>query len=197
MITAALARSAFLDPALEAQALNDEQGLLLYNPSEEPDSLLELVRAERDRATPAAHTLRLARLTRQLATSNGRERYFERSIAGAADQIVRATRDLELNRAGEAVLAAKAIARALREPLRMLTAERLDWQAIQAAREVDRLLARVPRLQVLSPTVAHELGKAKYELLQRLADPEKHEAEGVDPSASLKTTEDTCDRDGF
>ncbi len=184
MITAATVRRSFLDPALEAQAYNDEQRLLLFNPSAEVDSLVEIVRAERARGTSKAHALRLARLARQLVDSNRRERHFKRQIAGAADRAVRARRDLELNGDGEAVLASKAIARALREPLRTLgDAARQDWSTIRALREIDQLLARVPRLQVLSPTVARELGRAKYELLAALADPETRSAQGVTPRA--------------
>lgn len=170
---------------MDARACNLEQAALIHRPdTPEPDSIVELfgLLAVSSRLTA------LARLTRRLAHSNLQEGGYERQVPGDADRLVRSLRDGELNGGGEAVLASKSIARALRGPLRELcAATRVDIETLRAMRAVENVLRRSPALQVLSGTVAHELGAEKYALLQalledRAAGPGKHDAGSGGPA---------------
>ncbi|MGH2954678.1 MAG: hypothetical protein ACRD2Z_03260 [Thermoanaerobaculia bacterium] len=86
----------------------------------------------------------------------------ERRICGFADRLVKDLHSRQVN--GRGALAAKSIARALREPLRAADGAE-PWAMVEAALLVERLLRGVPREQVFSPEVKHQLGKRKYAVL--------------------------------
>ena len=210
MLTASSIERDYLSNSLDAIAANDEQARLIFNPSPEVDSLVEdfklLIGSSRrsvDRQADAPLPARLAdtsRRLRALAHSNGRERRFELAISAAADRDVRSARDLALNgrAGGEAVLACKAIARAVRVPLKTIADPPAgDGMAlVDAVRAVDQVLARAPAAQVCSPTVRHEIGDARYRLLCDLverrgpATNDAGEAGGLPASKTLGSGED-------
>ena len=171
MITAAVAREQFLEPAMDARACNLEQERLVFDPSPQDDSVLEHLRGLAELADCDAertHVLGLTTVTQQIAVSNMAEGTFELRISSTADDVSRWLRDRELNQDG-AVLGSKDIARALREPLRTLTSPRPGvWDLVDAVRAVDEVLARVPSTQALSSTVRYELGERKFALLEQL-----------------------------
>lgn len=190
MISAGTARRELLDPALEARALNLEQSALIANDTADADCVVDFIGMLRtERSLSTRERIDFARLVRTLHGSNAREGLFERSVAGAADSLVRGLRDLELNSAGEAALAGKQIARRLRGPLGVLAAaDRVDRRVIDALRDVDRVCRRVPTLQMLSPTVRREIGDHRFDLLCELVgrpNPlQRRDADGSGPPAT-------------
>ncbi len=176
LVTAGVVRDVFLFPSMDARAANIEQRRLLFNSSPEPDSLfehLELLRSGESRSWRA-----LIAITTDLSASNSIEGDHELGIAGAADQLATDLRDRELNGNAPVPLAAKAIARRLRGSLTSLSqpAGIPATDLLKAATTIAETIRRVPRLQLLSPAVAHELGRRKYELLCELVDSEKTRA---------------------
>lgn len=171
-VTAATVKREALWPALDAQAQNDRQALLLYNPTPEPDSAVEHAQALVSTHPRAAADL--LGVFRQLVASNQLERDDERQVAGFADQLARQLRRAELDgtAAPAAALTARAVCHHLRGPLStLLTPAAHDALAIvHAARTIERVMTTAPRAQLLSPAVAHNLGKAKFALLSDLAD---------------------------
>ncbi len=162
-ITSATARRSLLNPAMDARALNQREGLLLHNPgTPEIDSLAEFALT--------AQGAQLVKLTRGIIDVNTREGLREMLFAGAADQLVTDLRRVETNgRGAREALNAKGIARALREPLRTLVDKRAE-HLVDAAHRVAQVLRDAPSAQVLSPTVRYELGEAKFALLARLVE---------------------------
>ncbi len=101
--------------------------------------------------------------------SNAQEADGELTICGVADRLVTDLRDRELNGAGTQALTAKGIARHLREPLRLVAkpAGCPSADLVDAGRTIGDAVARVPRMQLLSTAVEHELGAAKFTTLLR------------------------------
>jgi hypothetical protein len=94
-----------------------------------------------------------------------------RRMAGHTDDLVRHYRTLELSGSGGNPLTAKALVRALREPLRVIADPVGDPRAwVDAGRTVGEILARTPSGQLFSPAVTRELGKAKAAALRDLYD---------------------------
>lgn len=174
-VTAATVRRNFLEPAMDARALNLDQARLLYDPSPEVDSLFEVshaVATSPELRVARRHAPRLMHLLGQLHEKNEQEGDRQLLIAGAADLLVTDLRALELSGASPSALPAKAIARELREPLRRLLAPAGGdlFELLGDLRAVDRLIGRTPRAQLLSRTVRYELGKEKFALLERLCE---------------------------
>lgn len=183
-LTAATTRRAFLEPALDARALNLAQQRLIHNPSPEPDSVLELLalmtadtRGERE-----AFKALVGGAVR-LGQSNRAEGGFEARIAGAADRLAVELRDAETG-GSPGALTAKAIARALREPLRTIARPPLGApeRLVAAGRAVGEIFALVPSEQLLSPAVEHELGREKFGALCALH-AERNDGAGADGTA--------------
>lgn len=70
--------------ALDARALNLEQERLIYNPSPEPDSIVELV-ARLASGRPAEEVLEVRRLLRRFIESNAAEGGLECRLAGSIE----------------------------------------------------------------------------------------------------------------
>lgn len=174
MITRHQAQTYLLEPAVDAQACNDEQQLAIFNPSEQPDSIVELLGllARASSRPGRQHLLELARLVRAVSDSNKRERTHERTIAGCADPLVRALRDQDLNGHGpvEAVLSAKAAVRVLRDPLAVLAAP-ADFSprdVVEAAVAVRHVIRQLAPEVLLTATVEHDLKAPKFAVLREL-----------------------------
>jgi hypothetical protein len=152
---------------LDARALNLEQARLLFDPSVEVDSLLELPAALLRAGAPAVLVSELSVLCRRVLESNLLEGERERVLAGVLDEQLAAIRVLPV--AGR--LTAKGIARAVRGPLGVV----LDGGGGDAVRyfraccAVRDVVAAVPRAQLLAPAVRHELRERKFRLLAELA----------------------------
>ena len=177
-LTAATLRREILEPSLEARAINLGEERVFYNPSPEPDSLIEVLAAATRTLTAAGargkrQAVYLWDYTLEARDHNRREGDKELVVCGAADGMVSHTRSLELSGPGGASpLTAKAIARALREPLRVIAEPSLgDPRAwVDAGRTVGEIFARTPSGQLFSPAVTRELGKAKAAALRDLYD---------------------------
>lgn len=178
VLTAGTVRDVFLWPAMDARAANVEQQRLLYNPTPDPDSLLEHLELLQEGGRARASLRALVALCTDLSSSNSIEAGFELGIAGAADQLATDLRDTELNGSAPTLLTAKGIARRLRQPLSHLAqaAGVGPAQLVKDCATIADAIRHTPRLQLLSPAVAHELGRAKYELLCELVDSEKTRA---------------------
>jgi hypothetical protein len=94
--TAGEVRKHLLFPAMDATAVNAEEGRLIYNPSPEVDSLVEHLALIRP-YIPIAEFSKLLTLVKQIMDANERESRLERQIAGFADQMSHAMRSLETN----------------------------------------------------------------------------------------------------
>ncbi len=176
-VTAPTVRRLFLEPGMDARALNDAQARLVSNPdTPELDSLTERLAAmgpalRGTTATP--HLVHAFDIALALRDSNGTEGQIQRTICGSADRLVTDLRSLELSGSGGASpLTAKAIARALREPLRVIAEPSLgDPRAwVDAGRTVGEIFARTPSGQLFAPAVTRELGKDKAAALRELYD---------------------------
>lgn len=168
-VTADHVRRAFLDPAMDARALNQDQARLIYDPSPEVDSLLEVL----GQVSPATdecrrHMKRAIAKCVKLGLSNRGEGGLEARVAGAADQLTRELHGQQLQ--GNSAIAAKACARMLREPLSAIACPPLGEprRLIEAGRAVGEVFVRVPSEVLLSRAVEHELGVEKFALLSAL-----------------------------
>lgn len=159
-VTAATVRRSALDPGMEARAYNLEQERLYYDPSPERDSLVEVI---------DTGCLQVVNLVRRLVDSNLREGQAEREFLGWADRFATDLRDHEVKGNG---LNAKAIARALRAPLRTLRSEADPAELAGAVRVIHRVLRSAPRSLVLAPAVEHNLGAASFALLREIVEGE-------------------------
>lgn len=169
VLTAAVVKDQVLNRAMDARALNLEQERLLFNPTREIDSVLELAQTlvSRDVGTAA----RLSCLTRRLMESNRAEGDRERDMALFADQLATDLRRHELNGPRPLLLvSAKSLARQVRDDLAVILdpAGHDALRFVTAVRRVDDIIARVPRAQLLAREVAHQLGAARFELLEEL-----------------------------
>lgn len=161
MISAATARRNVLEPSIEAQAHNDRQALLIHNATADCDSLLERLNLLTHHA-PAIVADCLSDV-RRIVESNAAERAEEHRIAGFGDQLVTDLRRVELNEPHlKLAMPAKQVAAHAREPLSRIAH---NHDLVSAVRAIDTLIRRVPRAQLLSPTVQYELGAQKYALL--------------------------------
>lgn len=188
-VTAATTRRTFLDPAMDAIALNREQQRLVYDPSPEVDSLLEHVNALAAAAPGPTGTI-LALLRRFLA-SNQLEGDSERRIAAAADQLTRDLRRSELNSVAprpHAAIPAKRLARTLRGPLAAILspADRDPLAFVAAVRRVDDAIRAVPTVQLLAPTVRRGMRAEQFALLELLvASRNEGDAAGVNGDVAV------------
>lgn len=156
-----------LDLALEARACNLLQGRLLFDPSPEADSLLELPAVARGEGASERLVALMASLCRRVIASNGAEGQAELELAGLLDG--HAARQRRLPAADR--LTVKAIAARVRGPLAVLVDPAAHdgvayYRACCAVRDV---VAACPPEQLLSPALAHELRGRKHALLGRLA----------------------------
>ncbi len=175
-VTAALIRRDYLEPGMDARALNDAQARLVSNPDTPAlDSLTERLAAmgptlRGTGATP--HLVHAFDIALALRDSNRSEGGIERGICGSADQLFTDLRSLELSGSGGNPLTAKALVRELREPLRVIAepyaGDPRAW--VDAGRTVGEIFARTPSGQLFSPAVTRELGKAKAAALRELYD---------------------------
>ncbi len=165
-----------LGHGLDAQAHNSDQEILLFNPSPEPDSMVEhlnLLFAELHQAGVGADRIAdLMTITRKVIESNAKERGSQQNVCGELDRWL-----IEMQVGGKArhALTVKGIAQRLRMPLQVFAdiqaGKRVGnhdlLEAAHAIREVQRL---VPEHRLLTDTVANELGPVKYRTLQRLVE---------------------------
>lgn len=166
-LTAATVKRDYLHPAMDGRALNDQQDSMLVNATPEIDCLLEYLHA-----LPPHHFRDAAiDLVRRLIVANTEEGGCERQIAGAADQLVRELRDLELNGVSRAITA-KGVARAVREPLAVITEQKeaaSPDERLDAFAALSVVLREVPCAQLLSAAVRHEIGPKRFGALERIA----------------------------
>lgn len=149
--------------ALDAQALNHHQRLLVVNPSDEIDSIAEHVRELVRLATPAQrpHLRAVLKMLRDLVNSNQAEAERERRIAGAADHLASVGEPWGKRR----------VARELRDPLANLASPIITGAARDdALRRVLDVVALSTRENVLSETVLHEIGAKRFALLTEIVD---------------------------
>lgn len=164
-VSAAHVRASFLDPAMDARALNLEQHFWIDNGTPECDSVLDhLACIDPDSISERTHLEQLRALAFVVAAENMSEGQIERTICGAADLLARDLRGVELNGVS-GVLAAKGIARLVRGPVdRMLAGD----ESFEDACALVDVFARVPSAQLLSHAVEHELWTKRFAKLREL-----------------------------
>jgi hypothetical protein len=189
-VSAAHVKDSFLDPAMDARALNLNQAFRLTNQTPECDSLLEhLARIHPDGPSERFHLQQMHALAVVVVAENETEGQIEQRIARSADLLSRDLRGVELNGAS-GVLTAKAIARRLRGPLQVLVdVDELGAHAghpgtaiLDAAFAVGDVLRLVPSRQLLQPQVEHELRGRLFEKLRDLHS-SAAPSEGTSPAA--------------
>lgn len=166
-ISSTAIEKAFLEQGMEARAHNLRQ----YDPSAAVDSHLERIRALALRLPPGPEREELILAVEAAIDSNVEEAYAELALCGAADQLVTDLRTGEHSGRRE-VIGVKAIAQHLRPSLETLS--RLEGrppaEIVEARHVVREAVAEIPRLMLLSPAVAHELGTKKFRVLQALTE---------------------------
>lgn len=158
-ITSGVMAAGVLEPSMDAQAVNHQQGKLIDCP-ETPgaDSLVELLLQQMHT------TLALADLVAKLAKTNGIELGLQRQITGVADQIVTCLHDVETNTdAGQRPVSGRDIAHRLIPILdRAKTGDR------KALDEVRRLVRHIPASVLLREAVTYHLGAGRTRLLRTI-----------------------------
>lgn len=166
--SAAHVRAGALDHALDGVAIAEQQRERFYRG--DGDSLLELlphvVTSRDDRAR------RFARLLADAEQANRDQIRHGRKVAGWLDTL--ATDLARSARQGGAIrgqLAAKSLARALRPHLRAIAdADGVDSDVLRELRAVRRIADDATTSQILSRSVAHELGRGSFELLTTIVE---------------------------
>lgn len=167
LMAAEIIRDDVLIPVLDARALNTDQALLIANPSEEVDSLEEYVRALDGAVHPRVVSGLLA-LCRRLAESNDEEGEIERAIAGTSERLAA---QLYRTRGKSQPLGIRKVANQLRTPLGVLAKPR-EFDGIayfKASCVVRDVIEQMPADRLRCDWMRNELGRAKFELLVRLA----------------------------
>lgn len=162
----------FVDPSLDAIALNRQQRDLVFNPSEEADSIIEhLLHVRPDSRAERDHLRAAAKLSLQFAELNDGEFSHLRTIAGTADRLARDLHVAERNGLGASVRA-KAIANRIRDALKVIYAkdpsERTARDYLEAVWALGDLFREVPADQLFTPALEHELGKGRMRQLREL-----------------------------
>lgn len=167
MIAAAAVQRDGLAPALDVVAIGLAEHRVFYDPSEERDSLLELLPAVVPASTRQSGRGRaFVGLLREGMELNSVQTHRGRDVAGFLDSLAT---DL---RAAERTPGVKAIAREVRDPLRALAdlpGEDLA-RVVGAVRAIDSVLDRAGPARALGRSVEHELGVRAYALLRDVAD---------------------------
>lgn len=164
-VTATFVRKHFLDHSMESTAHNLDQ----FNPSPEVDSILEHLDELADQLPICPVKRRMKAFIRSAIQSNLCEGSECRQISGVADRLVADLHDIETNGVHRA-LGPKAIARVLRKPLQTLRTPdgRSARELADATAAVREVIRSVPRDQLLSDRVAHELAPRKAALLREM-----------------------------
>lgn len=152
-----------LEPVMDARVLNLDQARALYHPdTPEPDSLLEVIHANRH-LMPAALVVELERFGWLAVETNGREGEIQRHVAGRLESIGA--------RAYVARVGADRLADDLREPLRVIADLNDRRRPNPTEREVAlangaiRAAVRDHAALLAGDGVAHQPGRAKTAIL--------------------------------
>jgi hypothetical protein len=152
---------------MEARAFNLRQSRLIVNTTPEVDSLAEVLPALRAAGVDDVLLATIVEFLRELLALNHAEGQLELQLAGWADELAIDLHTSQLAGEASTLVGVRTIAALLRGPLGELGD--VDDDTFAAAGVVHQVLARCPRAQLLSPSLRHELGKRKFELLERLA----------------------------
>jgi hypothetical protein len=167
-----------LDHGMDALVHNRDQDILIFNPSPEPDSIIEhlnlLFRELHEAGVDPSRIADLLTLTRKVLESNGFERGDGQVVTGGLDALLA---QLMAGNQLRAHLDAKGIAFKLRDPLKILAAledgQRVPARDVidagHAVKEVRRL---IPDHKLLAADVQNQLGETGFKHLQRLVEGE-------------------------
>lgn len=165
-VASGLIRSQGVDPLMDAVALGHMEGSLIWNPSPEADSIVELIRLVGDKTDSRYRDL--CRLVVQVKTINGDQTDGIKTPLGLLDSLAVDARDREIN--GDATRkpsGSQTLAKALRPHLRTLAdAKAVDREVAAAFREVVRVTAGVSRAALTSRALEHQLGRKRFTVLQ-------------------------------
>jgi hypothetical protein len=172
-MSSATVRRDALEPQLDVVAIGEMEASVFYNPTPEPDSLVELFPLVVNQGCPQA-IREFAGLLNRARSLNGEQTERAATVAGFLDMLAVSVKDAEINGAGaRKMLAARALANALRPHLRVVAdATAVDVKTLTALRAIDTLTAGIASAQILSPRVRKELGKAPFALLASIVVPE-------------------------
>ena len=160
-VTHARVNGQVVDPALDAIAHNLDQHRMLFDPSPEIDSLIEIGNTLADEQPRLAATL--LGIAARLAASNSAELACAQKVAGNGEQIARDLRPVD----GRQSLKRSMLRLRIRPILDVIADPDADPMAyVRAGRDLHALQREVPMETLLSKSLAHELGQ-RAELLHR------------------------------
>ncbi len=171
-VTGSLLEREVLEPVLDARAFNLTEPRVVGDELHHLAALARVVHGLRGpvRDLAAGEIDGVAAGCRELMAANGSEGRFELHVAGVVDSLVHDLRHAERNLTPGRVLGAKAIARALRDPLDILLdpAGHDATTVVRAAWAVRDIVDRVPAVQLASDDVATQLRARKHKLLLQI-----------------------------
>jgi hypothetical protein len=162
---------------MDARAFNLRQSRLIVNTTPDVDSLAEVLPALRAAGVDDVLLAMIVEFLRELLALNHAEGELELQIAGWADELAIDLHTAQLAGEAKTLFGVKQTAALLRAPLGALAD--VDQDTFAAAGVVHHVLARSPRAQLLAPSLRHELGKGKFELLERLASQLQRDDQGA------------------
>jgi hypothetical protein len=150
---------------LDAQVENEQQHLIVFNPSPEADSLVEhVVSLVRDGTDPVAAAERITPLLNQLVASNQRERAHQHDAARPLDNL---TSFLHVH--GHRGLSVKDAERRLRAPLKTIRAARTEvvdgTRFFHASCQVKDVICELPTDTLRGKTLRERLGNSLHDVL--------------------------------
>lgn len=165
-LTAHQARTA-AHVAMDGAALNRAQHDLLFNPTPEVDSLAERLAALLRDGVPRDTIRFLFENVRELIDLNEAEHGCHTRLAGQLDDLARVLHEAERDTHAAHALGIKALARALRPALDVLSdpAAADPLALVRASRTISAIIERTPDAQLLNASVRHEIGQRRYQAL--------------------------------
>lgn len=161
-----------LNSTLDAQAAGFLEARLLFNPDAEINSLAELIARLRDYNVPQAHLRAIFTALREAIELNARQLGHEGDASGRLDELAAVLHRAECEQRVTRALGIKAIAKALRAPLSVVSAPVTHPAKafVASIRTIDDVITQVPESVLRSPTLRHELGRGPHNALLTILD---------------------------
>lgn len=159
-----------LSGTMEAQALGRAEARRLFNPDSEVNSLAERLMALRTFGVPQDCLRSIFADLRAVIDLNTAQCGEEASVAGQLDELATVLHRAETEAHVSCSLGIKSLARALRPALEVIAAPARHAACVnvEAVRVIDRIISDTAPSRLLGPTLRHELGAGKHDLLADL-----------------------------